>query len=367
MKVEFADLNFQYKIIQKNYKKNFLRIISDSSFIGGFYLDQFEKKFAEFCNIKYCLGVGNGTDALEIAIQSLNLPKNSEIIIPANTFIATAEAVIRSGHRVCFADVHYDNSLIDESKIENCINKKTSAIIPVHLYGQSCEMKKIIQIAKKNNLKVIEDCSQAHGALFMNKHVGTFGDIGTFSFYPGKNLGGFGDGGAIISNNFQIIKKCKRISNHGRLKKFDHLMIGRNSRLDNLQAAVLIEKIKHLPDWIESRNFNASLYNKFLDLKYIELPVLRSNRNHTYHLYVIKLKKRNLVKKLLQKAGISSGIHYPNSLDQNKIFNKVNKNPAVISNYLSKKILSLPVHESLSKNKLIYTCNVLNKIVRGTY
>ena len=126
MKVEFADLNFQYKIIQKNYKKNFSRIISDSSFIGGFYLDQFEKKFAEFCNIKYCLGVGNGTDALEIAIQSLNLPKNSEIIIPANTFIATAEAVIRSGHRVCFADVHYDNSLIDESKIENCINKKTS-------------------------------------------------------------------------------------------------------------------------------------------------------------------------------------------------------------------------------------------------
>ena len=244
MKIDFSDLNYQYKILKKQIDKNLGEVIENSSFIGGSFIKKFEYSFSKFCESKYCLGVGNGTDAIEIAIQALNLPKNSEIIVPANTFIATAEAVIRSGNKVIFADVNYSNHLIDTQKLEKKITKRTSAIIPVHLYGQSCDMENLIKLIKKYKLKLIEDCSQAHGAMYKKKHVGTFGDFGTFSFYPGKNLGGFGDGGCIITNNNKLYLKCKRIANHGRLKKFDHNLVGRNSRLDNLQASILLEKIK---------------------------------------------------------------------------------------------------------------------------
>ncbi|MBT89284.1 MAG: erythromycin biosynthesis sensory transduction protein eryC1 [Spirochaetales bacterium] len=364
MKVDFADLNYQYYTIKKKIDKNLKSVIGSSSFIGGSFLKKFEKEFSIYCNIKYCIGVGNGTDALEIAIESLNLPHGSEIIVPTNTFIATAEAVVRSGKKIVFAEVNYNNNLLNVNKIENKISKKTSAIIPVHLFGQSCDMLKILEIAKKYQLKVIEDCSQSHGAYFKGKHVGTMGDIGTFSFYPGKNLGGFGDGGGIITNNFKLNNICRRISNHGRLQKFDHKIIGRNSRLDNLNASILIEKLRLLNKWIKMRNINARLYNDNLDSKYIDLPQLNKDCYHSYHLYVIKVNKRNLVRQLLKQKGIATGIHYPESLNKNKIFNINNKKSFKISNILSKKILSLPIYESISKKKILYVCRVLNEIVK---
>lgn len=363
MKVNFADLNYQYKVLKKKIDNNLKKIFYKSAFIGGSFVTKLEKDFSQYCNVKYCIGVGNGTDAIEIAIQSLNLKKNSEIIIPANTFIATAEAVIRSGHRVKFIDVHYKNNLLDEEKLDKIINKNTSCIIPVHLFGQSCEMQKIMKIAKKNNLKVIEDCSQAHGSLYKKKHVGTFGDLGTFSFYPGKNLGGFGDGGAIITNKKQLFIKCKRISNHGRLKKFDHKIMGRNSRLDNIQAAIIIEKLKVLNKWISQRNKNANIYNNTLDLKYIDIPEINSFCYHSYHLYVVKINHRDKVRDLLRKKGISTGIHYPQSLNDIKIFSK-NKQKIICSTLLSKKIISLPIHESLRSKDIKFVSNTLNKIVR---
>ena len=364
MKVDFSDLNYQYNSIKKNIDKNIKNVVVNSSFIGGDYLNKFENKFAKFCGAKYCIGVGNGTDALEIAIESLNLPKNSEIIIPANTFIATAEAVIRSGNRIVFADVHYNNNLINENNLEKYINKKTAAIIPVHLFGQSCNMQAIMRIAKKFSLKVIEDCSQAHGATFNKKHVGTFGHLGTFSFYPGKNLGGFGDGGAIITNQSLLNNICKRLSNHGRLNKFDHRILGRNSRLDNIQASILIEKLNLLPKWIEMRNNNAIIYKKYLNSKYIDLPVSDNKCYHSFHLFVVKIKNRDLVRKLLLKKGISTGIHYPESLNKNKIFKHNKRNKLPVSNKLAKIILSLPIHESLTLKKIKYVSNSLNKIIR---
>ena len=363
MKIKFANLHYQYLVLKKKIDNNLTDIINKSSFIGGEFIDKFEINFARFCKVQYCVGVGNGTDAIEIAIQALNLPKNSEIIIPANTFIATAEAVIRSGHKVTFADVHYKNNLIDENKLEKNINKNTSCIIPVHLYGHACNMKDIMRLARKHKLKIIEDCSQAHGSTYENKHVGTFGNIGTFSFYPGKNLGGFGDGGAIITNNLNLFNKCRRISNHGRLKKFDHKLLGRNSRLDNIQAGILIEKLKLLNQWIKKRNFNASLYFKLLDPNFIDLPKVESNCYHSYHLFVVKINQRDKVRKLLLEKGISTGIHYPESLNKNKIF-KNSRNNIISSNILSKKIISLPIHESLTKKEILYVSKTINSIVR---
>ena len=363
MKVKFSDLNYQYKVLKKKIDKNLKKVFDNSAFIGGSFVSKLEEDFSRYCNVKFCVGVGNGTDAIEIAIQSLNLPKNSEIIIPANTFIATAEAIVRSGHKLKFIDVHYKNNLLDENKLEKIINKNTSCIIPVHLFGQSCDMNEIMKIAKKYKLKVIEDCSQAHGSMFQNKHVGTFGDLGTFSFYPGKNLGGFGDGGAIITNRYNLFIKCKRISNHGRLKKFDHNILGRNSRLDNIQAAVLIEKLKLLNEWISKRNKNANIYNNTLDLNYIGIPEVGSACYHSYHLYVIKIDQRDRVRELLRKKGISTGIHYPQSLNDIEIFKK-NKQKITCSSLLAKKIISLPIHESLKSKDVKFVSNELNKILR---
>ena len=232
--IKFADLNYQIKNIEKEIFKSIKSTIKKSAFIGGENISKFENRFKKIHNIKYCLGVANGTDALEIAIESLNLKKNSEVLLPVNTWISTAEAVIKNNLKLKFVDIDKNTFLISTEDIKKKITKNTSAIIPVHLYGQSCDMDEILTIARKNKLKVIEDCAQAHLAEYKSKKVGTFGDVSCFSFFPGKNLGAMGDAGAIITNSKKIHTKCKMIANHGGLKKNSHVIIGRNSRLDNL-------------------------------------------------------------------------------------------------------------------------------------
>ena len=237
--IKFADLSFQYKQLKNEINNVIFDVIENSSFIGGNYLKLFEQNFSNFIGTKYCIGCGNGTDAIEIGIESLNLPKNSEIIVPANSFIATSEAVTRLSHKVVFADYSKDDYTISLDSIISKFNSKTKVIILVHLYGYPCDMKNIIEFANKNKIMIIEDCSQAHGAMYRNKNVGTFGDISTFSFYPGKNLGAYGDGGAVLTNNSRLAKKIRMIANHGRIDKYNHLIEGRNSRLDNIQAGIL--------------------------------------------------------------------------------------------------------------------------------
>ena len=313
--IKFIDLYSQYRTIKDDIDQAISNVICDSAFIGGKYVEIFEKQFALYQEANYCVGVGNGTDALEIAIESLDLPNDSEIIVPGNSFIASSEAVTRTGHSVIFCDINTNSYTLDINDLERKITAKTAAIIAVHLYGHPCDMKSILDIARSYKLKVIEDCAQAHGAEYKGKRVGAIGDIGTFSFYPGKNLGAYGDGGAIISNDLKLINKCRMIANHGRLSKFGHKLEGRNSRLDGIQAGILNVKLGHLDKWIEKRRGIADIYKQSLiNIKGLTIPEVSTWAKHVYHLYVIRTENRNNLRKYLSDNGIETGIHYPVSL-----------------------------------------------------
>ena len=273
--IKFLDLNKQYLSIKKDIDSAIESVISDSSFIGGKYVSQFEENFSSYHNSKYCIGVGNGTDALEIAIEALDLPKDSEIIVPGNSFIASAEAVIRSGYNIVFCDVDSDDYTISINDLKRKITHNTSAVIAVHIYGHPCNMDLLLNISRQNNIKIIEDCAQAHGAKYKEKKVGSIGDVGCFSFYPGKNLGAYGDGGAIVTNDESLATKCRMIANHGRIKKYDHEFAGRNSRLDGIQAAILNVKLNHLDAWTENRIEIANFYiERLKEVRDIVIPIM---------------------------------------------------------------------------------------------
>ncbi len=349
MKVKFTNL---YKIIP-NKKAVFSKInnlIKNSKFVGGEEVLKFENNFSNFTGAKYCVSVGNGTDALEIAVKSLNLKKNSEVIVPVNTWISTAEAVVNNGLKLVFCDINLDDYTICLKDLKKKINKKTSAIIAVHLYGNPTDIVNIKKIIKKKNIKIIEDCAQAHGTKINNKHVGTFGDVGTFSFFPGKNLGGFGDGGAIITNSKKIYDYSSRARSHGAKKKYDHKFSGRNSRLDSIQSAVLNIKLKNYKRVLSIRNKLAKVY--FSKLQYLnEVKTFKINKKNQYsfHQFVIRTTKRNMLKKYLAKNNIDTMIHYPYMLNEVSFFpKKFLKN----SKNLGGKILSLPISEEHSKKEI---------------
>ncbi len=350
MKYKFLDLNKQIKNIEKKILKSISKNIKTCSFIGGNDLNKFEKEFSDYLNVKFCHGVANGTDALEIAIKALELKKNSEILVPANTWISSAEAILNNNLNVKFVDVDetHNISIID---LKKKITNKTSALIVVHLYGNPANMQEILKLKKKHKFKVIEDCAQAHGAKFKKKKVSTFGDIGTFSFFPSKNLGCFGDGGCVVTNNKKFYLKMKKISNHGGLKKNSHLLLGRNSRLDNIQAGVLRIKLKELNKWILLRNKQAKLYYKKLHkIKKISFIKQLKNTKSSIHLMVIKTPYRNNLKKYLEEKGIKTGLHYPKSLPEINIFKKKHFKYCKDMNSIkyNKQILSLPIGEHLN-------------------
>lgn len=360
--IKFADLNYQILKIKKDIIKSVFQTIDNSAFIGGDNLDNFQNNFSKIHGLKYCLGVANGTDALEIAIESLQLKKNSEVLVPSNTWISTAEAVFRNNLKIVFVDIDPETYLISLDDIEKKITKNTSAIIPVHLYGQPCEMDRILKISKKYNIKIIEDCAQSHLAEYKSKKVGTFGHIACFSFFPGKNLGAMGDAGAILTNSKKLFLKCKMIANHGGLKKNSHKIIGRNSRLDNLQAAILNIKLKKLEYWTRCRIRNANLYRKFLkNNEFVALPKKINYIKHVYHLFVIKVKKRNKLVKFLKNNDIEVNIHYPKILPEVPAFKKLNKkNDYKYARLNSKLILSLPIGEHLFENNIKNISKLIN-------
>ena len=349
MKVKFTNL---YKIIpdKKIILSKINNLIKNSRFVGGSEVLKFESNFSNFTSSKYCVSVGNGTDALEIAVKSLKLKKNSEVIVPVNTWISTAEAVVSNGLKLVFCDINLHDYTICLKDLRKKINKKTSAIIAVHLYGNPADIINIKKIIKNKKIKIVEDCAQAHGTRINNKHVGTFGDVGTFSFFPGKNLGGFGDGGAIITNSKKIYEYSLRARNHGAIKKYDHKFVGRNSRLDTIQSAVLNIKLKNFKKVLLNRNKLAKIY--FLKLQNInDIKMFRINKkNHySFHQFVIRTSKRDMLKKYLTKNNIDTMIHYPYMLNEISFFpKKVLKN----SKNLGAKILSLPISEEHSKKEI---------------
>lgn len=312
MKVKFLDLQSQYKSIKLEIDNAIGRVMASTCFIGGDEVDLFESEFADYHMANHCIGVANGTDALELAISALDLPAGTEIIVPANSFIASAEAVTRCGYKVVFADVCVDTYTLDVKLLESLIGTETSAIVAVHLYGHPSDMTQIMKLAKKYGLKVIEDCAQAHGATFKGRKVGSIGDISAFSFYPGKNLGAFGDAGAVLTNCSRLADRVRKEANHGRVDKYRHLFVGRNSRLDSLQAAVLRVKLRHLDDWIKIRNSVAQSYiDSFHDLKRLRLPLVRGEVYHSFHLFVVQCEERESLVSYLSAKGVETGIHYP--------------------------------------------------------
>ena len=353
--IRFLDLGKQYDSIKLEIDDAISNVIADAAFIGGKYVNDFETQFSEFVGATECVGVGNGTDALEIAIEALDFPLGSEIIVPANSFIASSEAVTRCRHKVVFADVCNESYVLSVEDVKKRITPKTVAIIAVHLYGHPCDMDALEILAQENDLKIIEDCAQAHGAKYKGRSVGSIGDVAAFSFYPGKNLGAYGDGGAVTTNNKILAAQVRMISNHGRIDKYDHAFEGRNSRLDGLQAAILSVKLKYLDDWISRRIECADLYLDLLkDEAEVTLPHRSSWARQAYHLFVVRVDRRDELKQFLFDNEIETGIHYPKALPKLGAYTYLNKGDgqgfACVSD---KTLLSLPIGEHLSKDEIV--------------
>ncbi len=361
--IKFLDLSSQYLTMKEEIDSVVLKTIEESAFIGGERVKVFERNFASFQQSEYCIGVGNGTDALEVSLEALNLPKGSEVIIPANSFIASSESVTRSGLSVVFCDSDSDNYTMSIKSLKSKITEKTSAIMAVHLYGHACDMDAILATAKDNKLKVIEDCAQAHGAEYKGKRVGAIGDIGTFSFYPGKNLGAYGDGGAIVTNSAHLEEKARMIANHGRKAKYDHSFEGRNSRLDALQAAVLTVKLKYLESWTEKRIAIADKYLQELEgIKEITLPKKEEWARQVYHLFVIRVQNRDEIKKKLMDLGVQTGVHYPIALPKLDAYSYLDTDTGALNACKQDELLlSLPIGEHLSMEDVVTVVDSVKK------
>lgn len=348
--IKFLDLPGQYKKIKPEIDNAIFSVIEEAAFIGGTHVKTFEENFAAYVGAEYCVGVNSGTDALEIALAALDLPEGSEVIVPANSFIASSEAVTREGLRVVFADVEDESYLLSIADVRQKITDKTRAIIAVHLYGHPCDMKSLQEIAKERDLFIIEDCAQAHGAEFDGASVGSIGHIGCFSFYPGKNLGAYGDGGAITTNDESLAIKSRMIANHGRIAKYDHEFEGRNSRLDGLQAAILNVKLQYLPEWTKARIAIADYYLEHLQgVDGLVLPKRQPKATQVYHLFVVRTKQRDELKTYLSEQGVQTGIHYPKALPKLKAYEYLDcAYDFKVASYTDVELLSLPIGEHLS-------------------
>ena len=364
MKIPFVDLKAQYFSIKEEIDQAISNVIQDSAFIGGKYAKVFEENFADYIGVKNCIGFGNGTDALCIALKALGISEGDEVITVVNTFIATSEAITLTGAKVKFVDCNEETYNIDIDKLEQTITGKTKAIIPVHLYGQPADMDRINEIAKKYDLYVVEDAAQAHGGEYQEQRIGTIGDMACFSFFPGKNLGAYGDAGAVVTNNDNLARKARMIANHGRIEKYNHEFEGTNSRLDGLQAAILDVKLKHLDKWIERRRAIAKMYDAALK-DIVITPSVLPDVKHVYHLYVIRIKNRDRVKELLAEKGIATGIHYPIPLPFLKAYNYLGYKPAdfPVAYSMKDEILSLPIHGDMTDEQVEYVIANLKNIV----
>lgn len=311
MNVPLVDLYAQYLTIKSDIDAAIARTIANSAFIGGHEVQGFEAEFAEYCETKACVGVGNGTDALHLTLRALGIGAGDEVITVAHTFIASAEAICLTGARPVFVDIQKDTMLMDPDALESAVTPKTRAIIPVHLYGQPCDMDRIMEVAYRHGLKVIEDAAQAHGARWRGRRVGSIGDAGCFSFFPGKNLGAYGDGGAVVSHDGSLIHRIRMLANHGRTDKYIHEIEGSNSRLDGLHAAILRTKLRHLDSWNAARQRHSAQYAEMLGNSAVSLPVVNPHAQPVWHLFAVKVLERDLLQKSLRERGIATGIHYP--------------------------------------------------------
>lgn len=352
--IPLVDITKQYRQLRLQIEPALEKVMSKGDFILGNEVKLFEKDFAAYCNTQYAVGVASGTDALLLSLRALGVGTGDEIIVPANTFISTVLPIIYLGAKPIFVDINPVTFIIDEQKIEKAITKKTKVILPVHLYGQIAEMDIIIKLAQKYKLFIIEDACQAHGALYKGKRAGGFGDIACFSFYPGKNLGAFGDGGAITTNHKRIAKKIQILRNIGQDKKYHHMQLGYNSRLDTMQAAILRIKLPYLDRWNIKRKSHAKLYGKLLSNIGIRTPQESTYSTSNHHLYVIRVKKRNQLLMCLKDKNIYCGIHYPMPLhlQPSLKFLGYKKGDFPQTENAAREIISLPMYPELTSKEI---------------
>ncbi|MBS3144273.1 DegT/DnrJ/EryC1/StrS family aminotransferase [Candidatus Woesearchaeota archaeon] len=363
MKVNFVDLQRQTKLLYPGLLKAITGVLERADFIQGKAVEEFEQAFARFCNKKYCVALNSGTDALEFALRAYGI-QDGEVITAPNSYFSSAMVISKVGATPIFVDVDAKSFNIDVTKLEQAITKKTKAIIPVHLCGQSADLDPIYALAKKHNLVVIEDACQSHGAGYKGKKV-PVGETGAFSFYPGKNLGCFGDGGALVTDNEQIAQQVRLLRNDGSRVKYHHEVIGSKSRLDTLQAVILQEKLPHLAQWNEQRRKAAHLYNQLLK-DVVTTPTEMPYATHVYHLYMIQVDDRDGLQKYLADKGISTVIHYPIPIHLQPVYASLGHKEGSfpVTERLAKRILSLPMFPEITAEEIRYVADAVKEFVQ---
>jgi len=382
MQVPFMDLKRQYEMIKDEIDEAIQKTIDSCAFVAGEKVKEFENNFANYCNAKYAIGISNGTSAIYAALKALNIGKHDAVITTPLTFIATAEAISFAGATPIFVDINEDSYTLDPEKIKEYIEKKcewidkkgilrdqekklnVKAIIPVHLYGQPADLDPIISIAKKYNLAVVEDAAQAHGALYKDKKAGTIADLGAFSFYPSKNLGAYGQGGMVVTNNEELANKIRMIIDHGQKERYYHEFEGWNYKMDGFQASILNTKLGYLDDWNEDRRQNAYYYNELLNgLEKIITPKEMAYAKHVYHLYVVRVPNRENFQSFLNDNSVGTSIHYPMPLHLQKAYKHLGykEGDFPISEKCAREIVSLPMFPELTRQEIEYACTIIRK------
>ncbi|MDH7603243.1 MAG: DegT/DnrJ/EryC1/StrS family aminotransferase [Armatimonadota bacterium] len=353
--IPLIDLKAQHRTIADEVEAAIKNVCENTAFILSDEMKAFESEFAQYCGAKHGIGVANGTEALFLALKALDIGPGDEVIVPANTFIATAAAVSHTGATPVFVDCDPETYCIDTSKISAAITSRTKAIMPVHLYGHAADMSSILSLARANGLKVIEDCAQAHGTHYKGKQVGVFGDAAGFSFYPSKTLGAYGDAGMVLTNSDEIAEKLRLLRDNGRTTWYEHAIIGYNSRLDGIQAAVLRIKLRRLNEWVEARRRHAKRYGELLsDVENIVLPKEKPDVRHSYYVYVVRVKDRDTFMARLKEKGIGCGVHYPVPLHLQPAYaflgGKEGDHP--VSERYAKEIVSIPMYPELTDDQV---------------
>ena len=363
MKIPFVSFKPMERELDKELREAFNTVFERSWYIEGKEDEEFEKTFAKYCDSKYCVGAGNGLDALMLALKALDIKQGDEVIVPSNTYIATALAVTYVGATPVFVEPDIRTFNIDPNNIERVISEKTKAIMPVHLYGQPCDMDPIMEIAKKHNLYVIEDCAQAHGATYKGKVIGSFGNAAGFSFYPGKNLGALGDAGATITNDEDLAKKVRALGNYGSDYKYHHIMQGNNSRLDELQAAFLSAKLAHLPRMNEERRRIANMYLEGINNPEVILPYVPEYAVPVWHIFGIRCNRRDELEKFLNDAGIGTNKHYPIPMHLQECYKDLGfkEGDFPIAEEISATELSIPMYYGMTDEEVKYVIDKVNE------
>ncbi|WP_319468439.1 DegT/DnrJ/EryC1/StrS family aminotransferase [uncultured Pseudodesulfovibrio sp.] len=369
MTVPFLNLTALHAPLKEEMLKELEEVLDNSSFILGPKVQNFEKAFAEFCGVEHAMGVNSGTTALYMALLALNIGPGDEVIVPAMTFVATAEAVRYTGATPVFADVEEGRFTLDPALIEKCITPRTKAIMPVHLYGLMADMPAICAIAEKHGLAVIEDAAQAHGADIDGKRAGQWGDIACFSFYPGKNLGACGEGGCVVTNDAELAHQVQVIRDWGQEGRYNHVRQGFNARMDGFQGAMLGIKLKHLDKWTEARRSLGAVYrDQLADVAGVSMQTVPGDCRHVYHVLAVQVENREEVQKGLNELGIQNGIHYPHAVPHLKSFESLGHSfgDFPVAEQLGATELSLPMCPTLSEEQVVTVCESLKQVLGGT-